>query len=295
MMIYKAKVIKMKKIGLICEGGGTKAAYTCGVLSCFLDENIEFPYTAGISAGAEVLLAFVAKQKERLRITGVDAACDPAAIGVKPLLKEHGLFGIHHVMKFIEERAPLDYETFVNSKTELDVGLYNIDNNCVEYFGKEAFEPLEQKLIVAACSLFILNRPVHLQDHLYMDAGLVDMIPIEQSLRKGMEKHVFISTKEENYIRKPAGAYQIHVARLMYPGNKKIRENLRIRHINYAKQWRRIQELEKQGKALVLRPSADYGVTRYTHDENLLGKWFELGYEDTQKRLPLIKEFMEIK
>ena len=54
-----------KKIGLICEGGGTKAAYTCGVLQCFLDYDIEFPYTVGISAGAEVLLPFVAKQKDR--------------------------------------------------------------------------------------------------------------------------------------------------------------------------------------------------------------------------------------
>ena len=32
-----------EKIGLICEGGGTKAAYTCGVLQCFLDYDIEFP------------------------------------------------------------------------------------------------------------------------------------------------------------------------------------------------------------------------------------------------------------
>ena len=31
-----------EKIGLICEGGGTKAAYTCGVLQCFLDYDIEF-------------------------------------------------------------------------------------------------------------------------------------------------------------------------------------------------------------------------------------------------------------
>ena len=51
-----------EKIGLICEGGGTKAAYTCGVLQCFLDYDIEFPYTVGISGGAEVLLTFVAKQ-----------------------------------------------------------------------------------------------------------------------------------------------------------------------------------------------------------------------------------------
>ena len=77
-----------EKIGLICEGGGTKAAYTCGVLQCFLDYDIEFPYTVGISAGAEVLLPFVAKQKDRLRVTGVDAACESGAIGVSPLVHE---------------------------------------------------------------------------------------------------------------------------------------------------------------------------------------------------------------
>lgn len=284
----------MKKIGLICEGGGTKAAYTCGVLKCFLDNNIEFPYTAGISAGAEVLLPFVAKQPERLHVTGVDAACDPKAIGLHPLLTERGLFGIKHVCKFIEHHAPLDYETFMKSDTQLDIGVYNCDTNQVEYFGKEYFDADEQKLMIASCSLFILNRPLKFRDHMYMDAGLVDMIPIEQSIRQGMEKHVFISTKEENYVRKPAGGYQIQLAKILYPGNKQIRENLKIRHINYAKQWKIVQDLEKEGKALVLRPSADYGITRYTHEREPLEKWFQLGYDDTLARLPKIREFMEI-
>lgn len=283
----------MKKIGLICEGGGTKAAYTCGVLQCFLDEGIEFPYAAGISAGAEVLLPFVAKQRDRLRITGVDAACDPKAIGLSPMLKERGLFGIKHVCKFIESKAPLDYDAFMKSNTELDIGVYNIDENKVEYFSKEYFDSKEQRLMIASCSLFILNRPIKFRDHMYMDAGLVDMIPIEQSIRQGMDKHVFISTKEENFVRKPAGNYQIHLAKVLYPGNKTIREHLKIRHINYAKQWKLVQDLEKQGKALVLRPSADYGVTRYTHEEDLLGRWFDLGYEDTKRRLDDIKAFME--
>ena len=104
------------KTGLICEGGGTKAAYTCGVLQCFLDNDIDFPYTVGISAGAEVLLPFVSKQRERLRISGVDAASDPKAIGVSPLLHERGVFGIDHVCKFIEEHAPLDYAAFMKTR-----------------------------------------------------------------------------------------------------------------------------------------------------------------------------------
>lgn len=282
-----------KKIGLICEGGGTKAAYTCGVLQCFLDENITFPYTVGISAGAEVLLPFVSKQRERLRISGVDAASDPKAIGIHPLIKEHGVFGINHVCRYIEEHAPLDYETFMKSETKLDIGVYNMDSDKVEYFSKDYFDPEEQILMQASCALFLLTRPYMFRGHKYMDAGLVDMIPIEQSIRAGNDKHVFISTKEENYIRKPAAGWQIQLARLMYPGKKQVRENLRIRHINYQKQWDIVKDLEKQGKALVLRPSADYHVTRYTQDKDLLQRWFDLGYEDTKNRIDMIRAFMQ--
>lgn len=282
-----------KKIGLICEGGGTKAAYTCGVLQCFLEYDVTFPYCAGISAGAEVLLPFVSKQKERLRVTGVDAASDPKAIGLSPLIKEHGIFGIHHVSKFIEEHAPLDYEALMKSETKLDIGVYNMETNLVEYFSKDYFDPEEQILMQASCALFLLTRPYKFRGHTYMDAGLVDMIPIEQSIRQGMEKQVFISTKEENFIRKPAPNWQIQIARLMYPGNKAVRDNLKVRHINYQKQWGIVKELETKGQALVLRPSADYGVTRYTQDKDLLQRWFDLGYEDTKNRMPMIKEFME--
>ena len=284
-----------EKIGLICERGGTKAAYTCGVLQCFLDNDIEFPYTVGISAGAEVLLPFVSKQKDRLRVTGVDAASDKNAIGISPLLKERGVFGIRYVCDFIEKHAPLDYKTFMENPTKLDIGVYNMDTNDVEYFPKEYFDPDKQILIQASCALFLLTRPYKFRGHTYMDAGLVDMIPIEQSIRQGNEKHVFISTKEENYVRKPAPRWQLTLASLFYPGNKMVRENLKVRHLNYQKQWQKVKDLEKEGKAIVLRPSADYGVTRYTHDKELLGRWYDLGYQDTLDRLDTIKEFMGIK
>ena len=126
-----------------------------------------------------------------------------------------------------------------------------------------------------------------------MDAGLIDMIPIEQSIRQGNEKHVFISTKEENYVRKPAPAWQLYLSSLFYPGNKTIRENLKIRHENYNRQWKIVQELEKEGKALVLRPSADYGITRYTTDREKLKRWYELGYQDTLDRMDTILRFVE--
>lgn len=37
---------------LVLEGGGLRGVFTCGVLDCFMDHHIRFPFTAGVSAGA---------------------------------------------------------------------------------------------------------------------------------------------------------------------------------------------------------------------------------------------------
>lgn len=281
-----------ENIGLICEGGGTKTAYTSGVLQCFLDQKIYFPYCVGISAGAENLLPYVSRQQNRLRVTGIDSASQKGAVGLSPMLHEGSIFGIEATFGYIEEHAPLDYETFEKSETDLDIGVYNLSTNEVEYFDKTFYTKDDQTLVKAACALFLLTKPYKFHGGKYMDAGLIDMIPIEQSIRHGNQKHVFISTKEGEYIRKAAPSWQLWFSSLFYPGNKKIKENLKIRHENYNRQWNIVQALEKEGKALVLRPSATHGITRYTTDRDKLEQWYELGYQDTLDRLEMIKEFI---
>lgn len=283
----------VKNVGLICEGGGTKAAYSAGVLQCLLDHEVYLPYAAGISAGAEILLAYVSRQRERLFVTGVESASQKSAVGIRPLIHERGLFGIQATCDFIEKYAPLDVETFFGSETQLDIGLYNLDTNQIEYFDKSYFDPKEQTLVKAACALFLLTRPYQFQGHPYMDAGLIDMIPIEQSIRRGNKKHIFISTKEENYVRKPAPNWQLRAAGLFYPGNKEVKENLRKRHIRYEEQWGKVKQLEEEGKALILRPHKDLGITRYTTDRKLLEPWFQLGYDETEERMDEIRAFIQ--
>ena len=38
-----------RRVGLVAEGGGTKAAYSAGALKCFLENGIYLPYCVGIS------------------------------------------------------------------------------------------------------------------------------------------------------------------------------------------------------------------------------------------------------
>lgn len=40
------------KTALVLEGGGLRGVFTYGVLDCFMDRGIRFPFTIGVSAGA---------------------------------------------------------------------------------------------------------------------------------------------------------------------------------------------------------------------------------------------------
>ena len=124
------------KTGLVVEGGGTKIAYTGGVLQCFLEQGIDIPYCVGISAGAMMLLPYVSRQPGRLRLTGVDAASQKDLIGLKPIMEEGSLFALEKTAQFIQEKMPLDYETFFSSPTQLDIGVYDMKTRKTRYYGK---------------------------------------------------------------------------------------------------------------------------------------------------------------
>lgn len=283
----------IENVGLICEGGGTKAAYTSGVLHCLIDHNIYFDYSVGISAGAANLLCYLAKQPARLQAMGIDAASDKKSMGFKSLLKEKSFFALDYVYDSVEAAVPLDFEEFKKSPMKLDVGLYNFDTDQVEYVDKD-FHDHSSKVIKAACALAILCPPIQYRGKKYMDAGIVDMIPIEQSVRHGNKKHLFISTKEENYVRKPASSAQIVACKLRYSKYPNVAIHLKNRHLNYEKQWNIVKELREQEKCMILRPSRDLGITRYTQDKEKLTAWYQLGYDDTVERLESILKFCEV-
>lgn len=279
----------MKKVGLVCEGGGTKGAYTAGVLSCFIDQKIEFPYCVGISSGTVNLMGYISKDKHLLKTTALEITTDKKIIGFHPLLKEHQIYGLNRLFKLIEEKCPFNYEAAMNNPIECETGLYNIKTGKIEYFPKKY---LNTELPKASCALLMLSRPISIFDGLYMDAGLITMIPIERSIEVGNEKHIFISTKEDSFVRKPAPKWQQILASLFYPKQKYIRSDLEKRHLKYEKQWGIVKSLEKEEKALILRPSRNMHIGRSTQDKEKLLEWFELGYQDTLDRIEEIRKFI---
>ena len=56
----------MYKNGLVLEGGGLRAIYTSGVLDAFMENDIEFSYVIGVSAGSCNGVSFLGKDLHRM-------------------------------------------------------------------------------------------------------------------------------------------------------------------------------------------------------------------------------------
>jgi predicted patatin/cPLA2 family phospholipase len=48
--------------GLVLEGGGMRGLYTAGVLEYFMSQDLYFPYTIGVSAGACMGASYLSRQ-----------------------------------------------------------------------------------------------------------------------------------------------------------------------------------------------------------------------------------------
>ena len=104
----------MGKNGLIMEGGGMRGIYTSAVLDYFLEKDIKFDYTIGVSAGAINAASFLSKQKERTKNVLIKYTNDSRYMGMGNLIREGNFFGTDFAYNQIPNKLiPFDYDTFL--------------------------------------------------------------------------------------------------------------------------------------------------------------------------------------
>ncbi|MFR2563254.1 MAG: patatin-like phospholipase family protein [Anaeromassilibacillus sp.] len=84
-------------VGLVLEGGGTRGAYTSGVLDVFNENQIVFPVVYGISAGACNALSYISGQVGRNFRIFYDYIQDDRYMSVSSLRKTGNLFGFDFI------------------------------------------------------------------------------------------------------------------------------------------------------------------------------------------------------
>src|SRR5690606_35877581 len=127
-----------------------------------------------------------------------------------------------------------------------------------------------------ACTLPIAGRAVWINKRRYLDAGLTSMIPIKRSIKHGCDKHIVVTTKTKDFVRKENSFGLQLLLDIIYFRYPKMRREFRERTGVYYKEKAQVEALEDQGKAIFIRPSKDLGVKRFSGDVVQLQKLYDL-------------------
>lgn len=271
------------------EGGTFRPIFSAGVMDALLDNNIMFPYCIGVSAGITNGVSYISKQKKRNLDILMTYRNDKRYLGLRNFLKCKSLFGLDFVYGEIPNKlSPFDMETYQKYEGKILVGVTNAITGKTEYFdGKELDDNCS--ILRATCAIPLFFPAIKINDSYYYDGGICDPVPIKKAIDDGNEKHLIILTRPKEY-RKDLSKGNIIVSKLFRKKYPNLKEPLLTRHNHYNETIRFCEELEAQGKAVIIRPTLEQSIESFEKDVNKLRDGYNNGYKMAIENLDKIKE-----
>ena len=280
------------KYGIVSEGGGMRGAYTAGVLRWLLENDINFDNASSISATAVLMAYYVAEDKEALERLGVELMSDKHNVGWRPVVRELQLLGYHYMFNnLIKKKVPLNIENIRKSKTLMQLGVYCKETHELIWVDNKTFDD-ELKYLKATVLMPVAGRCPVIDGKHYMDGGVMTMMPIFHSMEFKNDRYFCITTKHASYVREPNGKFLSFVIDVLYHRYPRMRASIKDRVKTYYDEMGKIDELIKEGRGILMRPSRLLPVSRLSASKEDLAELYKLGYQDCEDRKEEIYKFM---
>ncbi|MDZ5252235.1 patatin family protein [Clostridium sp. LIBA-8841] len=275
-------------VSLVLEGGTLRPIFSAGVMDALLDNNIIFPYCIGVSAGITNGFSYFSNQKGRNIEILKKYRNDKRYLGVSNFFKCRSIFGLDFVFDELANKLfPYDFNALSNYKGKVLIGVTNANTGKTEYLdGKIKDE--KYMALRATCAIPLLFPSIKINGNEYYDGGLLDPIPIKKALEDGNEKHLIILTRPKNY-KKTLGKSNKLASKIVGRKYPKLKDSFLTRHIKYNDTVKFCEELERDGKALIIRPSEEESIESFEKDVCKLEKAYNAGYNACIKNLEKIK------
>lgn len=282
-----------KKIGLIMEGGGMRCSYGAAILDKFLDDDIRFDYSIGVSAGAGCLVSYLGGQRDRNFRFYSTHLSDPDYFGIKTFLRRGSFFNLSHIYHDMIIQGgvdPLNYPGICDNPCQLEMVVTNAITGQAEYLSKDALSQDNYWALMASCAIPIVCKPICHEDATYYDGGVCDSIPVHRALEMGCDKLVILLSRPRTFsMSAQKHHFLYHLALRKYPA---VAQALDQRHLVYQRSRDLCFELEEGQKAFLIMPSKEIGVTPYTKKASLLEDFYELGLRDYSQMRTSLQEFL---
>lgn len=242
----------LTNIALVLEGGGMRGMFSAGVFEAFLLKSITFPYITAVSAGACNILSYMSKQPLRTRKIIENYVTDKRYFSLRNWLKKGSIFGFDFIFEDLPKKLlPFDFTTYYQYPGILQVGTTDLRTGKAAWFGKEAigrsFTPVR-----ASSSMPFLAPVVHMGGRDLLDGALVAPIPYEKALQAGYDKLVVVLTRNAGYRKKKSVPKLL--LKTVYHEYPKLWDIMQQRPALYNQQLEAVEEMERQGKAVIIRP-----------------------------------------
>ncbi|MBP3562267.1 MAG: patatin family protein [Treponema sp.] len=279
------------KIGLVLEGGGHRGIYTAGILDTFAQNNISFDGIMGVSAGCIHGVSFLSGQIGRSVRYTTRFCNNPSYMSFKSLIKTGDFFNVDFCYyKLPETLDPFDNDAFDKNPTPFYAVCSDVNTGKAVYHKCDSVRGEKIKWIQASASMPLAAKIVKIDEGEFLDGGITDSIPIKKMQELGYSKNIVILTQEAGYRKKPNSL--LPLIKRVYKKYPELINAIQNRHIIYNQQLDYLEEQEKLGNVIIIRPSQKPQAGRIEKDKEKILSTYNLGRNDAEKLLETVKNFI---
>lgn len=277
-------------VALVLEGGGMRAAHTAGIVAALIEHEVWFPYVCGLSAGASNTVNYLSRDAERTRRSFVEIADTPGFGGVSSLAHGHGFFNADYLYEgaIQDGSLPFDWDTFCGNPARMRIQSFERDTGrTVTWTNDDMASPVDMASRVRASSTmpFMMN-PIEMDGHVMLDGGLgTDAgIPLHMAEEDGYERFVFVATRVSGYRKTPMRRGMRGLMRRLCAGQPHLFEALETRAERYNAAIEHVEELEREGRLLLISPETMPIKNTEIHVDRL-ATTFKQGHELAEREM----------
>lgn len=277
-------------IGVIDVGGGLRGIYGSGVFDRCLDDNINFDYCIGVSAGSANAITYLSRQKGRTYRFYHDYSGRKEYMSFGNFFKHSQYIDLDYVYGTMTNSGgedSLDFPAVLRNDSSLTVVATDAETGEPAYFTKNDMVQDDYRILKASSSLPLVCKPYEINGRMYYDGGISDPVPVKKALNDGCDRLVLILTKPLS--NSDTLTRDSRVAKLLKGKYPELSKKLADKSISYKNGVDIALEMEKQGKCIIIAPDDCCGVSTLTKEKDKLHALYEKGYNDGAR----IKEFVE--
>ena len=281
------------KRGLVLEGGAMRGLWTAGVIDVMMEHGIEPDGLIGVSAGAAFGCNYKSRQIGRAIRYNMRFAKDSRYSGWRSLFTSgdyfNAEFGYHIVPK---QYDIFDDDAFDKNPMEFIAVCTDVETGKPVYQPLTKATPITYDWIRASASMPLMSRIVELEGKKLLDGGVGDSIPLEYFESMGYDRNLVILTQPMGYQKKHLKLMPlIRMTLRKYPNMIKA---MNERHIMYNKELAYVEQAEKEGRCLVIRPDAKMPIGHISHNPDEMRNVYEMGRSVGERYIERIKDFYQI-